>query len=596
MTVRALVPMLSLAIASQPAVAQSVPAPDPAQLSHKDLAARVKAARARLAVFDGFGMANVAGLKFVKFNTGIVYHGEKQNLFNYDVGWLVSESKEKIELLVPSCVVIPEDRTQALDDDARKLARKLRNGDPQPLEYVELDLAKVVAEMYDAPVRKDFDRIWNFVGGGLGDTAELALFARWCFERGLNAEGLRLLDRADIAAKEESQLNRSEGAPTDQVIVNEVATRLYALAIEEANQGVPRERLQQRWNAVSALPENKHTSVAREYVKLYAQQIQEDKTFVDAEPPDTVGKVVYWMHKLRDADSVQETQPGGVDVFRNVRTSHAAEELRRLGWAALPALIDHLDDMRPTRCMGMWRNFAPDSYYLFRYADCCQQIFEAITGVILYQRHSTRGSLTNDGLQGSAKIAAQDWWSKSGSAGQEAYLLGRLDPDRLSQTLFAAQALHERLKSDAGLDPLSRAVRKAAASDKEEWGVLGALKFLKAFTGDATAQAFVASIGSTQPTERYWAIVYAAEVHDRRVAEVLVAALDDTNIASQRGTPDRYCDLAADSLTQMLRYPQKLPKQADLAKRDAFISQLRKWWAENKAKIDWTALGRGESK
>lgn len=79
--------------------------------------------------------------------------------------------------------------------------------------------------------------------------------------------------------------------------------------------------------------------------------------------------------------------------------------------AAIPQLVNHLDDPRPTRCVGYWRFYAREGHYLLRYGDCCQQLFEAITGHTLYERKTTVGYPYKDGVAKNCKTKAQQWWS-----------------------------------------------------------------------------------------------------------------------------------------------------------------------------------------
>jgi hypothetical protein len=107
------------------------------------------------------------------------------------------------------------------------------------------------------------------------------------------------------------------------------------------------------------------------------------------------------MHRLRDADIEQTSSPGMCNVLgdwhglvpyqRDPKKPNPAAELKELGVAALPQIIAHLDDTRPTRCKGFWRWYWPDSCYLLCYGDCCQQIFESMTGHSVFNRRYSNG-------------------------------------------------------------------------------------------------------------------------------------------------------------------------------------------------------------
>jgi len=108
-------------------------------------------------------------------------------------------------------------------------------------------------------------------------------------------------------------------------------------------------------------------------------------------------KVDYWIYHLRDLDVRQSSQPGMCYVLTEGfgftgqhmsadKKPNVAVELKKLAYDAIPKIIAHLEDGRPTKCVGYWRNFAPESYHTLTYGDCCQQIFEAIALTTIYER------------------------------------------------------------------------------------------------------------------------------------------------------------------------------------------------------------------
>jgi hypothetical protein len=146
-------------------------------------------------------------------------------------------------------------------------------------------------------------------------------------------------------------------------------------------------------------------------------------------------KAAYWLHHLRDLNVVQSMSPGMCRVVSDSRWSgfesqqlnkdapNPAVELKKLGYDALPQVIAHLDDDRPTRCVGFWRNYAPDSYYNLTYGDCCQQIFEAIALQSIYERKSTSGYPVRDGQGEQCKERAEKWWREFQAKGEKQVLV-----------------------------------------------------------------------------------------------------------------------------------------------------------------------------
>jgi len=139
----------------------------------------------------------------------------------------------------------------------------------------------------------------------------------------------------------------------------------------------------------------------------------------------------YWLHRLRDADVGQWSDPGMCCVLSEFsdrlddkpKAPNPAIELKKLGMAVLPQIIAHLDDTRPTRCKGHARRYRPESFYLLRYGDCCQQIFESVTGHLIYDRSSTNGYPLKDGKGKACKAAAERWWCDYKIKGEKQMLI-----------------------------------------------------------------------------------------------------------------------------------------------------------------------------
>jgi hypothetical protein len=128
------------------------------------------------------------------------------------------------------------------------------------------------------------------------------------------------------------------------------------------------------------------------------------------------------LYELRDASARQLDQPGECSVLRDIthlpkERPNPAAKLRDLGREAIPSLIEHFDDLRPTRCLGYGRDFWFESYYLLRYCDCCMQIFEAITGVTFPEKTTTFGTRIAEGQESECKKEALEWWSKNKDSG-----------------------------------------------------------------------------------------------------------------------------------------------------------------------------------
>jgi hypothetical protein len=92
-----------------------------------------------------------------------------------------------------------------------------------------------------------------------------------------------------------------------------------------------------------------------------------------------------------------------------------------MGFAAVPALIEHLDDERLTRSVSYgFDNFFP---YNYRVKDVVSDLLQELAGEDLGKDHVRR-------LQGWSveRPDAQAWWDKAQKVGEEAYLLEHVFP------------------------------------------------------------------------------------------------------------------------------------------------------------------------
>jgi hypothetical protein len=137
---------------------------------------------------------------------------------------------------------------------------------------------------------------------------------------------------------------------------------------------------------VNEYPDTYYADQARELSNLLNEMIIQDSEFTI---PDNFTKlelnkrIAVHIHFLRDARAFQFSQPGscqlsfyGTTVPGNVDYNPALA-LYEIGEPAADALSDYLNDRRPIRGIGCWRNFRP-SRRVLRYGDAAEQIIQKI--------------------------------------------------------------------------------------------------------------------------------------------------------------------------------------------------------------------------
>jgi hypothetical protein len=204
----------------------------------------------------------------------------------------------------------------------------------------------------------------------------------------------------------------------EECIVDNCAERMQQRAIGSANSGSPRSDLLLMWEILARLPSGSIADKAKDLVCGYKNLIEEDRRWQEPKWFGSLSidqKIAYWMYRLRDLDDSMYTDMAMVSFGRSPRRilngfllpppvqakPNPARELAKLGKAALPEVIAHLDDRRPTRT-------GP----LLRYGDCCQQIFEAITAHTIFEQPAWEAYPVDMGKEKQCKQRAEKWWAQ----------------------------------------------------------------------------------------------------------------------------------------------------------------------------------------
>lgn len=193
------------------------------------------------------------------------------------------------------------------------------------------------------------------------------------------------------------------------------AWRLYREGCEALLKGEARDKVGERFAAAAREePESPIGKTAGELAAMLAEMAKEDASF--AEPKDLAAlsaadRLRYDLFKLRDVAAQALVVPGITRVLtESGKTGGPAHSLRRMGKAAVPALLALLEDRRPTRSIAGDLNGGQ----VLRYCDAALQILEAIAA----RRFDTwrgRGAFLSNapetmGKEIRGRVAA--WWAE----------------------------------------------------------------------------------------------------------------------------------------------------------------------------------------
>jgi hypothetical protein len=435
-------------------------------------------------VFAPSGTPSVKNKAWVKVDTG------PANAPSGLTGWLIEDGAKEITVLDRDGDLHklrkpgPDERRPALkvDKDGTMPYTRYREADrsvawkAQPEDFAAI-VKKFLAD--GIPVHKEVEGFRDMTGGRFSLQAHVidaARFAHFVYQHGEAEQASQVYAHAAKACKKYTDSYGGGFEKTGRLhefVADRSASRLRNGAIYSAHGGTARAELKKIWERVAAIPHQQYRDEARETAKHYQSLLDEDGRWVEPDAKALAAmtpaqKAGYWLYHLRDLAVGQWSDPGTCRVldelgFGNLEGEkakpNAAVELKKLGMAAVPQLIAHLDDARPTRCKGHWRSYWPDGHYLLRYGDCCQQIFESITG------HSISSATypIQDGKGKECKAKAEGWWQEYQKKGEKQVLIegtsaGDRDSPELAKRLAAKYP-------DAALAPIIQ----GAGASKDGW-------------------------------------------------------------------------------------------------------------------------------
>ena len=403
-------------------------------------------------------------------------------------GWLLLESETEIHLLT-------EDGSENTFDK-KKLAAKKPAAEFQWSDVWAVRNADFTKYCRDFMVEKKTEAnddsnefgVYRFqLELAMADAAVVnsAKLACWASDRVNEELARQLLKRA--VGKLQVRNSRYIGLPASNQLHQFVADRTFphvkissSTLFDDSDQDPVKSRLRSlEWNrACAKIPYRAdHEAILRK-IKQLESLIAEDKSWKEPTKEafaklDVKQKAAYWVHHLRDLNVRQSSSPGRCMVLTDSPwsfmvprddakedTPNPALELRKLGYEVLPQIIAHLDDDRPTQCVGFWRDYAPESYYTLTYGDCCQQIFE---GIALQSIYDGSDYPLRDGKGKQCKERAERWWQEFQKKGEKQELIeGTIRGDR--DSYLNAERLVKKFP-EVAFEPLREGIRAA----KEGW-------------------------------------------------------------------------------------------------------------------------------
>lgn len=610
-------------------------------------------------LFDILGLPSVAGKKAVMYNPGGYAEGDGEFYgFRYTAGWVLSESEKDITILDTGLVKNTYNLKHDLPSRWYKYKHKHPKDMPLPGYYKELDFTELCNKYIEGKIEKKSALHYFLRGGGSGGS-RAALFAYWAHQRGMKEMSLRLVEFGKRIEENSIPQGKREGVNFSSKLLGSVTE--YVASKLKRYTGLSRPELLKNWKAIAGLSANKFSEEAREIVPILEKMVTEDEEWKEPSKEEFAGmkaaeKAQYWIYKLRDADTYQLNHPGYGHVLRDRgrEESNPARYLLKLGWDAIPVLIEHFYDPRLTRCVGYNRSRG----YVLRYGQCCQQIFETITG---YRLHREPVYTVREWKKPGLIKKAQEWWDKLriegaekfyfdvlqadiaykyegdieerlrmdlaidwllqkdrdkympkilGLAGenpktkykllrvigpklgkeQQKWLESFLEFENLDAVCVAAKTLWEQCEADVGAKKVIGLLKNSARAQKDSDFCAMALYMVLAKVQKDFVIDAISEFAKQESPRLKWETIGHAFMFPDKRVLEALIALLDDKGFSPWEKEYRYCDLAAFKIHRMVNRLGKYHLYAPVEKRDLAIVELKAWLQENKDKLDWEKL------
>jgi hypothetical protein len=288
-------------------------------------------------------------------------------------------------------------------------------------------------------------------GEKVSNRTSLFFLARCCSRQG----------RDDLAARLDRECAtlspKSDGRPLTfrESIEKELGNLfMWRAVVDFGDLKITRPQLLGRFNRiVRDFPRCEHVDTARGYINTLQLMIAEDQdrarspvAFDSLTEEEKIRDLIF---QLRDQNGHQWSQPGSCDIFddigRREEGTTPAHQLAKIGYVAVPALMEALDDKHLSRSVGYGRDFY-FSHYVLSVGNCAAAILSRISGRLI------------DGPK-----SARAWWDEFEAKGEKTLLV---EDVRGGQNAIYGQARRlAAIDPDAAVDALSTAVLDA----KTDW-------------------------------------------------------------------------------------------------------------------------------
>ncbi len=412
--------------------------------------------------FGELGYEKIETLKFVAVETGWWSQIGNEAPRNRTIhAFLISDSGDEFEVISLELKRITFKRTPA----ETPVHERVRVEDADLVEY-----AKATVQ----PVDEDDNESMRRFGAMLSEAGEAVVLARACAGNDQPQLAHQLLDLARKLA-EGIRARNGEQLTFQGCLEKDFANReMWRTILQFGESEVPRETLLAKLKRFKKnFPGSPHEQRVKSALLMLAKMVKEDAAHVTPDDFESLAvneKVTELIFQLRNQRGEQWSQPGSCDIFSGDHFATEGEEpkltpagqLVRLGFDAVPQLIEVLDDKRFTRSVGFHRDFY-FSHHVLRVGDCAERVLSRIANRRFYLAKSTSGEMLKDGEALSIKEQVEQWWAEVQAKGEKQVLVDAVAKGGDDSPAQAARLIE--------IHPLAalKAIREGIASSDSRW-------------------------------------------------------------------------------------------------------------------------------
>jgi hypothetical protein len=424
--------------------------------------------------FSTLGFLDVKDLRFVRVATGDWYrHDDDPPQNTYLRGFLLSEKGDRFTVLTLSLTEGTFQKTPAQTPAHEQVSFEASNLKTGAAAYLKAMRAPTANQERPGRLSEEIS---------LDSRTQIFVLAWACSRNGLDELAAELFDQAALTPT--GYGNDPDKPPTEplqKLVADDLAhTEMWRSVVAFGDPAISRTKLLERFeHLVKHYPDSEHHKDAKLTATLLKKMIGEDvehekksaKPFDELTKKDQIAELIF---QLREQNGHQFMQPGSCDIFDSLnreKKDSPGHKLMKLGYDAVPQLIDHLDDERFTRSVGFHRDFY-FSHYVLRVKDCALAILERIASRTFWRESSTFSYMSKDEKTSETKEKIQEWYSEFQKKGEKRMLIEAVEKgDRDSHD--QARRLLERYP-DAALAPILAGIKAAKDSDTRDMLVAAA--------------------------------------------------------------------------------------------------------------------------